>query len=71
MKIKQNLKIRWFFRSFFITSLIIFSCLALIFGFSEGYARMESKITGKNIRVVERKNGRIYFLEREIFKIDG
>lgn len=66
MKRKQNIKIRWFFRSFVISTIIIFSCLALILGFAEGYARMESKITGKDIKVIERKDNRIYFLEKEI-----
>lgn len=66
MKRKQNIKIRWFFRSFIISGIIIFSLLTLFLGFAEGYARMESKITGKNIEVVERKGDRIYFLEKEI-----
>ena len=66
MKKKQNLKIRWFFRSFILSFVIIFSCLVLFLGFCEGYARMESKKTGKTIRVVERKNNRIYFLQNEI-----
>ena len=66
MKVNQNSKTRWFFRSFFISTVIIFSCLCLIIGFTECYARMESKITGENIKVIERKNHRIYFLNKDI-----
>lgn len=66
MKIKQNSKIRWFFRSFTISLIIFFSCLALSLGFLECYTRMEGKITGKNIEIIERKNHRIYFLNNDI-----
>ena len=66
MKPSKRIKIRWFFRSFFISSLIIFSCLTLFLGFCEGYARMESKITGKNIKIIKQENNRIYFLDKEI-----
>lgn len=68
MKRKQNSKMRWFFRSFILSLVIIFSCIALFLGFSECYARMESKITGKTVKVIERKDHRIYFLEQEIFE---
>ena len=66
MKQKSNLKIRCFFRSFAITAIILFSCITLSIGFLEGYARMESRITGEKIELIERKNHRIYFLNKDI-----
>lgn len=66
MKRNKNSKIRWFFRSFTISLIIIFSCLTLALGFCEGYARMESRIKGEKIEIIERKNHRIYFLNRDI-----
>ena len=55
MKMKQNKKskIKLFFRSFTISFIIIFSCALLLLGFLIGWARMESKITGKNISATE------------------
>ena len=66
MKRKSAFKIRWFFRSLTISLIIIFSLLALILGILECYTRMESNISGENIEIIERKNHRIYFLNKDI-----
>ena len=65
-KIKQNSKILWFFRSLTFSLVIFFCAIALLLGFLEGYARMESKITGENIKVLERRNHRIYILNKDV-----
>ena len=64
---KRNLKVYWFFRSFAISAVLVFCTVFLILGFLVGYARMESKITGKTVKVAEIKSGKIYLLNKEIW----
>ena len=68
MKLNKKLKIQWFFRSFAISFVIIFSCLALFLGFCEGYKEMENKTNGSNIQIIKLENNCIYFFDKEIFK---
>lgn len=63
---KRRLRFYWFFRSFKVTGVILFCSILLSLGFLEGYARMESKITGETIQLIENKNSRIYILNKDI-----
>ena len=63
---KRKLKFYWFFRSFKATCVMLFCFILLSLGFLEGYARMESKITGEKIELIENKNSRIYILNKDI-----
>ena len=63
---KRKFKFYWFFRSFKVTCIILFCSILLSLGFLEGYARMESKITGDRIELIENKNDRFYLLNRDV-----
>ena len=64
--ITKRHNIYWFFRSLFISLLIVFCLMFLFLGGAECYTRMKTTITGKVTRVLEQKDGHIFFLGNDI-----
>jgi len=63
----KNKNVYWFFRSMFISLLLVFCLLFLFLGSAECYARMKTTTTGKTTKVLEQKDGHIFFLGEEIY----
>ena len=66
MKANTKKNVFWFFRSMFISLIIVFCALFLFLGGAECYARMKTTITGTKTEVLEQKNGHIFFLGKDI-----
>lgn len=69
MKAKKT-NIYWFVRSMLVSLLLIFCAMFLVLGSAYCYAIMQSNITGKQIEILEQKNGRIMFLGEDICSAD-
>ena len=67
MKKVKNKNVYWFFRSMFITLLLVFCLLFLVLGSAECYARITTTITGKTVKVLEQNGRHIFFLGKEIY----
>jgi hypothetical protein len=61
-------KLKLFFKSFIVTSIILGTILALLLGFLKGHSIMQSEKTGKTVKIIEITKDAVLILGKEIYE---
>ncbi len=66
---KSRKKLKIFFKSFLVSEVVLLCLIALLIGFTSGYAIMEYERTGREVKIIEIKQNKVFFLENEVLRL--
>lgn len=68
-KSKSHKKLKLFLKSFLVSEVVLLCLIALLIGFTSGYAIMEYERTGREVKIIEIKQNKVFFLENEVLRL--